>query len=949
MFKNKKNFFNKRIISFLVGTTLLLIGIGIFGLINKVQADTDSYVPVPGEAFEKKGAIPTTPTDNVVPAEAGDYTNISSSNNAWWQTLSIANNDWDSQIYTFTIGQNINSISSLDFTWEGYRNLCLGFNVYFKIWNISNTQWDDLDSHDYLSEVDFTFNKNISANFANYIDGEGSLSLMVTSQRGKPQAETCVTSTECCSGSCSDGVCCDSDCDSFCENCNLSGTEGACTGVTADDYEDCNLPCTHCDENSNCTIWPNNTQQEECTSTCRACQDGVCSYAASETDPGEHCEEGVFVYNQGCMERIVDGLCNNSGECNPFGDGQATNTGMECLSGDYHCGVDNYYYSGYSCDADGTCSTDFNMVSCCVNSQCSVGEYCSTTEAIVTEADPYASSTHQCLPLPPCQKRDEDPDKAGAVPDETLNNTQLIGCNDTCQACQYGVCGYADSGTDPGNVNCDTGTTGALGCATGFCGDDGVCEAFNGGDGNCPDCWTCNTTSTADIVCIPYPDNTQDAGCLGFCQSCQEGICDSTDNGYDPADDCGGLWTGCSGQCIRTGEGSACNGSESCQAGGITEDVALGFVCVGSGSIVTTTAVDYCEYGEDCDDGDCSADKFWTSCEGDGTCKLLTEANPKEGAYIETVHANPGNTLTDDCAIGGISLCLETPYSAYYKCNGVCIKGRDEYRCTDTHTCEEDVGDDWSYLADGKVCSNGAEITPSASTNCNISIYCTYRACSASKYYLGCDEGTSNCTYDGKVNYGTWYAASNQVISESSGYNLGGTTCADNYTESCVVYHDPGSCKKCNGSGGCISATTGWGDNYYNCENTNWRCVSGICTACEGWVYDDGCDGCAGQGGKGCWYLSGMGSTCDSACSAHGGCVDEDWNDNTSCTVGEHFDDCSGACNGDFSEMSPSSEWGLLKYCYYRAAHWTAPGLVPLQCCSGNNGLFKYRTCVCDH
>ncbi|MBN2100325.1 hypothetical protein JW710_00305 [Candidatus Dojkabacteria bacterium] len=62
--------------------------------------------------------------------------------------------------------------------------------------------------------------------------------------------------------------------------------------------------------------------------------------------------------------------------------------------------------------------------------------------------------------------------------------------------------------------------------------------------------------------------------------------------------------------------------------------------------------------------------------------------------------------------------------------------------------------------------------------------------------------------------------------------------------------------------------TTGWGENLYDCEGENKRCVDGECVTCDGVLFDDGCGGCAGQGGKACWYVGS--ASCNSVCSVAG-------------------------------------------------------------------------------
>jgi hypothetical protein len=51
---------------------------------------------------------------------------------------------------------------------------------------------------------------------------------------GKPNGVACVTSDECGSGFCTDGVCCNEKCDDVCASCSLTASKGTCTPYAAD-------------------------------------------------------------------------------------------------------------------------------------------------------------------------------------------------------------------------------------------------------------------------------------------------------------------------------------------------------------------------------------------------------------------------------------------------------------------------------------------------------------------------------------------------------------------------------------------------------------------------------------------------------------------------------------------------------------------------------------------
>ncbi|UZE93275.1 MAG: hypothetical protein IB617_00270 [Candidatus Nealsonbacteria bacterium] len=368
-----------------------------------------------------------------------------------------------------------------------------------------------------------------------------------------------------------------------------------------------------------------------------------------------------------------------------------------------------------------------------------------------------------------------------------------------------------------------------------------------------------------------------------------------------------------------------------------------GYVRSDSGEQTAVSSSNYCNYDEDCDDGDCSATKWWTSCNGSGSCRAAAD---HVDAYSENVYAGASYTLTSSCGTTGTTIC---GYSAFYKCSGACQKGRDKYRCSSAHTCSEDVGDSWSYLSTaGRVCSGGGEINPSSSLYCDITIQCAERDCSAEKWYRGCTSGGSSCIGNLSLPYGmqlagVWNASAGYVVNTTE-YKVG-TSCSQTTSKGCSF-----TCKTCNGSGLCnVYKTTNWGANNYDCAGSAKRCVSGTCRTCNGYLYSDGCSGCAGQGGNACWHrdrndVGGYG--CGDVCSSYGGCIDKQWDDNSSCTVCKNLFDTSAGCdpsstpgNGIVSPMWANA-LGDANRCRYRGSSYN-------QDCSAGPGGFYWRLCVC--
>jgi hypothetical protein len=115
---------------------------------------------------------------------------------------------------------------------------------------------------------------------------------------GTATGDSCATGSECGSGYCVDGYCCNSACSSTCYACNLAGSIGTCTAVT------------------------NYAEDSGCTSTCQGCSNGSCTYIPN-----------------GYSDTYGTGLCNNTHyRCNGSGSCTApiatSDVGCEAYLGD---------------------------------------------------------------------------------------------------------------------------------------------------------------------------------------------------------------------------------------------------------------------------------------------------------------------------------------------------------------------------------------------------------------------------------------------------------------------------------------------------------------------------------------------------------------------------------------------------------------------------------------
>ena len=158
---------------------------------------------------------------------------------------------------------------------------------------------------------------------------------------GKPLAEGCAASSECASGFCVDGVCCNTACDGQCFNCNQAGTVGYCTAQTTGDDLDAATPCT----GSHTCSAPNTTFN---VGGCRmkdlqACKTaGDCASLNCETWYVDHDHDGYGDSNTTLK------LCEEPGAAAPGG---YVNTGGDCCDGDAYAypGATRYFTSADAC------------------------------------------------------------------------------------------------------------------------------------------------------------------------------------------------------------------------------------------------------------------------------------------------------------------------------------------------------------------------------------------------------------------------------------------------------------------------------------------------------------------------------------------------------------------------------------------------------------------------
>jgi hypothetical protein len=266
-----------------------------------------------------------------------------------------------------------------------------------------------------------------------------------------------------------------------------------------------------------------------------------------------------------------------------------------------------------------------------------------------------------------------------------LASSILLACDVTCKTdsdcptrssgqasiCFQGICAAADGVNDgglsdsgPQDATIEDGGAGPLDAGPqdatiedGGAGpqDTGSQDAGQGVLGApCTSPGQCATGYCVDKVCCDSPCNDH------TCQRCDQysmggsGHCGVAKQGTDLDGECPKPTASCSGKCSIQKTAASCTGSSyTCSNQQETVLVASGSICVANAQ-VPVSKEDYCNTGSDCADGKCQASRWYTSCDGKGSCRAANDATE---AYKEAVIASAGRSLTSSCATDGTVYC----------------------------------------------------------------------------------------------------------------------------------------------------------------------------------------------------------------------------------------------------------------------------------------------------
>jgi hypothetical protein len=662
--------------------------------------------------------------------------------------------------------------------------------------------------------------------------------------------QTCGVNTDCISGFCTYGYCCNTPCNGgACDRCDLSGTQGICTTVPAGG-----------DGNPTCSPLVCNGSSTSCPASCSV-----------DTD----CIGGYFCSGGSCLQKFTQGTaCGANNQCgNGFcSDGYCCSSA--CSGGCDACSValgasfngtctvlpnnsagnptcSPYVCNGVASFCPGTCTADAN---------CVPGDYCNSSGHCAAKGAQGTACTannqcgnSNCSDNYCCSSACSGGcDVCSAALGAGANGVCTVaakGASDTSPACAPFAC-------DGSGVSCPSTCGVDSDCASNaYCGG-GTCKFKQGQGAGCTATDQCTSGFCSNSVCC-------NVACAGACDACStaagattNGTCSVLPLGATGAPSCAplvctGSSASCPGNCAAD---SQCVSDHYCASGTCTPKLAQGKACSTSNQCL----------GGACSDGLCCSSACGGSCDvcavalgasADGTCTLLSSTSagqPSCGVYLCS-----GSAATCPSACGSDANCIGGDY-----CNtsGQCVPQIAQGgACSTSHQCHT------GSCSDGVCCNSACDgscdvcsVTLGASANGTCTLLphgsagftCTPNACTGASASCG-----TGCAVDGDCAPTAYCSSGACVLKQSQG-----ASCAA--SDQCLS----GACA----DGFCCSSACG-----------------GACDVCAASLGASGNGACtilgAGAGGTpSCTpYLCGGSASCPVTCTSDSQCIDGDFCDLT--------------------------------------------------------------------
>lgn len=533
----------------------------------------------------------------------------------------------------------------------------------------------------------------------------------------KPNGGECTASTQCLSGICKHGVCCNTACDGVCKSCGVAGSRGTCTNVVIGQPDvdgRCEAAPNTCGNNGLCngsgacanydasTICrnpscPAGTSTETLSATCDG--NGNCPAAQTRDCDTALCDPGTNSCYKGCTDSaqcVAPNVCSMM-SCGLKGKGVSCASHGECASGKCANGVCcvNVPAGQQDCGACKACNLGATLGECAPLAAGTGGAgSCASTECGVQA---QCDGSGNCLANAPAGK------PCGAT-SCSGNSVQTMACNGsgTCAVNNTTSCGFF---TCAAGV-CKSPCTAPGDCVAGRVCANGECVIPKDPPGaSCTTADTCSTAFCSPSAADPTKNVCCNAACTGACKGCDgsgncqdlaENTVDSRCNA-DTANQCrygicgaGGVCklNSCNSTCSADGNsvtGSVCNGQNTNPPACMVSTTAcVAYKCAGGTCLEACQADAQCQSGFYCQTSDlpvgskfkCIAKRaLGGSCSRDEHCSMgscVKGPGNEQGICCATACPVSGGVCGNDgyCSDNGLS-CRKAP--ATIECSRECI------------------------------------------------------------------------------------------------------------------------------------------------------------------------------------------------------------------------------------------------------------------------------------